>query len=384
MQMRYTIFTSAIILVNVQSAFADLRLPSASQPLDARISIYQKAVHANPKQTSAINQLAYAYIQKVRATQDQTYNARAEMILKEALSIEPRNYDSLVYLSLVQMAQHRFDEARLTAQKAVRQNPDTSTAYGTLGDASFELGLYDQAAQAYQTMVDLRPATPSYSRAAYYRKLTGDPEGALKLFGQAYELADVNDPESRAWCLLQMGNTAFSIGNISGAEKFYLASLEIFPNYYNSLAALARVKVAQSKLNEAVDLYQKAIAIVPMPEFVAALGDTYALQGNLHEVKKQYELVEYIGLISQLNKEIYNRQLALFYADHDTKLDKALELTSAEIKFRKDVYGYDAMAWCLYKNGRVSEAVVSMQNALKMGTRDSLLFYHAGMIYAKA
>src|SRR5262249_2039830 len=147
---------------------------------------------------------------------------------------------------------------------------------------------------------------------------------------------------------------------------------------------MGRVKEAQGKLPEAASYFEKAIAIVPMPDFVASLGDVYTLMNRPDEAKKQYALVEYIGLISQINKEIYNRQLALFYADHDRSLPQALALATAEIDFRTDVYGYDALAWCLYKNGKIQEAQAATEKALVMKTQDPLLFYHAGMIYAAA
>jgi len=49
---------------------------------------------------------------------------------------------------------------------------------------------------------------------------------------------------------------------------------------------------------------------------------------------------------------------------------------------RKDVYSYDTLAWALYKNGRTQEASAAMQQAMKLGTPDALLYYHAGMIAA--
>src|SRR5439155_26644291 len=134
----------------------------------------------------------------------------------------------------------------------------------------------------------------------------------------------------------------------------------------------------------AIALYQKAIAIVPMPDFAAALGDIYASMGQSAEAEKQYALVEYIGLISKVNREIYNRQIALFYADHDRKLEEALQLAQSEIAVRKDIYGYDALAWCLYKNGRISESMKAITQALRMKTRDAKPYYHAGMIYSAA
>jgi tetratricopeptide (TPR) repeat protein len=113
------------------------------------------------------------------------------------------------------------------------------------------------------------------------------------------------------------------------------------------------------------------------------LGDVLTVTGRRQEAKRQYDLVEFIGNLSKINKEIYNRQLALFYADHvERKRSDALKMTIEELKFRKDIYGYDAYAWCLYKNGRYTEAVESMQKALRMKTPDSMLYFHAGMIYS--
>ena len=79
----------------------------------------------------------------------------------------------------------------------------------------------------------------------------------------------------------------------------------------------------------------------------------------------------------------YNRQLALFYADHDIKSNQAYENASREYAVRKDIYGADALAWAALKNNRVAEAQSLIRSALQLGTQDARLFYHAGMI-AKA
>ena len=362
---------------------SDPRNLTLTKSLDEQIQSYQKAVKKNPRDTAAYNQLAYSYIRKVRATADQSYSILAEKILGEALTLDSSNYDSLVYLGLVQMSQHRFSEARASAQKAVSVRPDDSSAYGVLGDASFELGLYQECANAYQKMMDLRPSTASYSRAFYYRRLVGDTEGATHMMLKALDYVDFRDPENIAWCLVQLGNLSLGSGKIDEAGQIFQRAIDTLPNYYNALAGLAKVRSAQGKTDEAIQLYEKAISIVPMPEFVASLGDLYVIEGHPEEAEKQYELVQYIGLISKVNREVYNRQLAMFYADHDKNLKEALRLVQEELKVRKDIYGYDALAWCLYKNGNYSEALGAMKEALKMDTQDAMLFYHAGMIYQK-
>jgi tetratricopeptide (TPR) repeat protein len=358
--------------------------PDQPKSLDQLVKSNQEEVKANPHNVTALNQLAYTYIRKVRQTVDFQYNVLAEKLLRQALSLDPKNYDSLLYLSMTYMAQHRFEDARTSALKAIEVNDYGSGAYGILGDANYELGRYSECAEAYDKMGDLRPGAPFYTRVAWYRNLTGDSKSAIEFMGQALDAADARDPEDYSWYFLQLGNFAFDSGKTNDAQAYFERSLEIYPASYNALAGLAKVKVAQDKPQEAIALYEKALAIVPMPEFAAALGDVYASIGRTKDAEKQYELVEYIGYLSKLNQEIYNRQLALFYADHDRKLEEALQLVQNEIAIRKDIYGYDALAWCLYKNGRIQEAVKASQQALRMGTKDSKLLFHAGAIYVAA
>jgi len=47
---------------------------------------------------------------------------------------------------------------------------------------------------------------------------------------------------------------------------------------------------------------------------------------------------------------------------------------------RRDVYTWDALAWALYKNGKLEEAAKASEKAMHFGTRDALLLFHAGMI----
>jgi tetratricopeptide (TPR) repeat protein len=144
---------------------------------------------------------------------------------------------------------------------------------------------------------------------------------------------------------------------------------------------LARVRGAQKRYDEAIALYQNAIAILPMPDYAAALGDIYLKTGRREQAKQQYDLVEYIGRLNQLNQVLYNRELAYFYADHDMKPQEGLALAQRELDYRRDIYAYDVVAWNLFKNGKLEDARAAIDKALQLGTKDAKLFYHAGMIY---
>src|SRR5262249_7739524 len=75
-----------------------------------------------------------------------------------------------------------------------------------------------------------------------------------------------------------------------------------------------------------------------------------------------------------------NRELAVFYADHDMKLPESLELAQRELEVRHDVYTQDVLAWSLYKNGKLQEAANAVDHTLRLGTRDAVFYYHAAVI----
>jgi len=122
------------------------------------------------------------------------------------------------------------------------------------------------------------------------------------------------------------------------------------------------------------------VRILPDPTYIAALGDLYKLTGRDEDAKRQYELVEKIGQLSELNGALYNRQLALFYADHDLKTEEAYRLAAKEYEVRRDIYGADALAWTALKASKISEAQAAIKEALRFGTKDARIFYHAAMI----
>ena len=188
------------------------------------------------------------------------------------------------------------------------------------------------------------------------------------------------DPEPLAWTLVQFGNLHFHQGQIEKAEAAYQQALEVFPHYYMALVGMGQIRAGQQQYTEAIRHYEQAIALVPAPDMIANLGDLYALIGQEQQAERQYQLVEFIEQVNDLNEIMYSRQLALFYADHHRNLDNALRLAEAELGRRNDIYTQDALAWVYYHMGRIPEAWQVMEQGLRLGTQDASLLYHAGMI----
>jgi tetratricopeptide (TPR) repeat protein len=361
---------------------------------DTQIQILQDRVKDVPSDYAGYDGLGSAFFQKARETGDIAYYDLAEQMLNKALALAPQDFraaEPLVHMALVYMGEHRFSDALAFAQKAIGTGSGNLAAFAIEGDAYTDMGDYEKAATAYNTLQavgrtissPLALAYMSDSRIAYLSYLRGDSAEAIRLMKSAIAAGlQTNVPrENLAWLYFELGERYFQTGDLGNADLSYQSGVTADPNHYRSLAGLAKVRAAQGKLEESIQLYQRSIAIIPFPVYVAELGDVYKKVGRPNEAQQQYDLVEYIGHLSKLNQVLANRELALFYADQGIKLQEALEFARKELEIRRDIYTWDTLAWVLYKNGQFQEAAEAINKALALHTNDSLLLFHAGMIY---
>jgi tetratricopeptide (TPR) repeat protein len=338
-------------------------------------------VQAQPDRPHYRNLLAAAYIQKVRETTDFSYLERASSLIDTVLAADGNEYEALRLKLEVELERHNFKSVAELAGRMTKSAPSDPWNWGALGDANLELGDYEAAADAYQQMVILRPDLASYNRAAWYRFLAGDQKGAVKIMKAAIESGSASN-ENVAWCMVELGKIHYKAGEIDDAARAYQSALRVFPNYHPALAGLGLVEAARGDLKAAIANYKRAQASTPLPDYSAALYDLYTLSGDTAEAEKQKQLIEVIDKAGQAAREKANRNLAIIFADHDWNLGHALELATAELDVRGDIYTYDALAWAQLKNGHAAEAEQTMAKALKLGTPEPALFYHAGMIAA--
>ena len=350
---------------------------------DNQIAYYEQLLKRDQQNAHALYALGDAMIRKARETGDMGYFNRAETALEKSLELTPKNAGALRHLAYVFYSRHEFAPAAVHAQRAIALDPTDANAYGILGDALMETGEYAKAETAYGKMIGLDKSLYSFSRLAGMKSMRGDVAGSKEHLRTAIAIGKMTKQpaETIAWAQWQLGSDHFGAGSLLEAETQFAESLRTYPNYYRALAGLAQVRAAQRRFDEAIELYQKAIGIIPMPEYIGALGDLYIRAGRSDDALKQYDLVEYIGKLSALNQAMYNRELAYFYADHDIKLAEGLTLAERELDYRRDIYAYDVLAWNLYKSGRIDEARSAIDTALRLGTKDAKLFYHAGMIF---
>src|SRR5579862_5323998 len=361
---------------------------------DSLIEKLQMRVKIHPDDYAGFDALGAAYLQKGRETADAADYELAKTALGKSLDLlsnDPAAVSAMTNMGVACMAEHRFEDALAWAQNAIALGSGDPSPWGIAGDALADMGDYAGAAEAYAKLQSPRGSEGekldvSYqreSRMYFLRFIAGDTQGAIELIRSALHTSmETHMPaENIAWSQFQLGEELFQTGDIAGAETAYQAALDTYPGYYRALAGMGKVRAAQGRYSDAAEMFKEAVAVVPYPEYIAALGDIYSKTGQLEQAQKQYDLVEFIGHLSEINQQIHNRDLALFYADHDLKLAESLALARKELEVRSDVYTWDVLAWSLLKNGKASEAAEAMGHALSQGTQDPMLEFHAGMIY---
>ena len=346
---------------------------------DRLITGFQRRLKDNPEDFSSYVNLANAYLQKVRETGDPSLYAKADDLLDQAGKIEPQNPELSATRGILALARHDFARALEFGERALALNTESARYYGIVGDAQIELGRYEEAIASYQKMIDHRPDFSSYSRVAYARELYGDPEGAIQAMQDAVE-AGAPVPENKAWAYVQLGNIRFTTGKLQEAAKDYDLATKTLPNYPPALAGQARIASARGELEQAAALYQQAFDRMPLAEYAINLGDVYTEMREKKEAAEQYDLVRVIDKLYRANGVNTDLEIALFYADHDVNLQTSLEKARAAYDARPSIHAADTLAWTLYKTSNYKEAQKHSSEALKLGTRDPLKLFHAGMI----
>ena len=381
MRRELILFLLPVLVLAQRSPERSLTDQTAGMTTDQQIAFYQKQAAGKPSNAHFQNLLASAYIQKVRESTDFSYLERASSIVERVLSSDSGNYEAMRLRSEIELERHGFKQVVEYSEGLTALAPEDPWNWGTLGDALMELGRYDGAFKAYQKMLAIRANQASYNRMAYYQFVSGNAKEAIGLMNLAVR-AGGPAPENTAWCLVELGGMYFKTGQLDLAEQSYQQAVTLFAGYHSANASLGRVKAARGKLLEAIELYKRAQASVPLPDYAAALHVLYLLTHKPAEAKKQIELIDLVDQLALLSGEKTNRNQAVIYADQGRRLDRALELVHEELKVRQDVYTHDALAWVLYKLKRYNDAQEAMDRALKVGTPEPGFYYHAGMIAA--
>ena len=346
---------------------------------DKSVTEAQKTVRDNRAKDDAWVILGRAWVRKARESADPGFYLNADACAAVVLERSPDQKLALDLRGLVLLNGHKFDEARALALQVTSRHPEDPMAWGTLSDAYLEMGRYDEATSAAQTMIDLKPNLPSYSRASHLQWLRGDVASAREAVRRALDSgrAGKTDPEPGAWVFVQAATMFWHEGDYEGADAGFDKALERISDYAPANVGKGRVAMAKGDARRAAELFDRAWKVSPLVETAWLLGDARDAAGDTKGAAEAYASVEREG------RRTDPRTLSLFLstkARSASEAEDALRLAREEYEVRKDIVSEEALAWALYRTGHIKEARASIVKARRLGTPDARLMFHEGAI----
>jgi tetratricopeptide (TPR) repeat protein len=181
---------------------------------------------------------------------------------------------------------------------------------------------------------------------------------------------------------VQLGLLELSTGHPADAARNMRLALASFPGYAFALDGLAQAEAALGHLSKARLLETRAVARVPLPQYVAFLGDLEAATGHRVAAAQQYALIGVIERLLAANGVRNDLDIALFDADHGRNPAHVVALARKGYAERPSILGDDVLGWALARDGRCAEALPYSTRALRLGTKDALKIFHRGYVAA--
>ena len=325
-------------------------------------------LEADPNDAAAAVRLADALLRLARVTNNGGLAVKAERALVKALVSDPERYEAHRMLAAVLLSQHRFRDAIREAERCQQMRQNDAFTWGIVGDARLELGQYDEAFAAFERMSTIRPDSASYARIAYARELQGDLPGALRLLQMALEATSPNDAEAIAWHHSQIGALHLAEGRVTDAAREFAHADYSFPGHPFAVEGRARVMAAQRRPADALKTLEPLLAGNPSATTLVLSAEILRALGRHDEASRQDALAEAVWRSDA--PEPARLALLLAGSGDAAKIDEAVRLAKAEFSQRRDIFTADALAWALFKAGRLADAVEASASAMRTGSVD--------------
>ncbi|HEV2766481.1 MAG TPA: tetratricopeptide repeat protein [Acidimicrobiales bacterium] len=363
---------------------ADAPAPMGPAPpvrsTDDSIAALEARVRTDPNDVGAWQGIGVAYLQRAASIGDPAFYGLAENAFDRAAELAPDDPTTVIGQGALALALHRFPEALELGIRATQMLPASADAWAVLVDAQVEMGYYADAENSLQRMLDLRPGLPALARTSYLRELHGDVPGAIEAMTRAAAAGSRPDDVARVSALL--GDLYLLQGHLEAATAAYEEALESSPMLVSAGVGRARALATGGQLEEAVGVLEGVIERFPAPEAVVLLGDLQTRAGRSAEAAETYALVEAIAALQEDAGQVVDLEMAVFVADRGEDSARAVELARAAHQVRPaNVYVNDALAWALLTAGDAPAAVAPMEEALRLGSADPLVRFHAAEVF---
>ncbi len=355
-------------LERIENDIAELKNHALVPPTDTEKvtkyvhSVYQHAVHTgNLVELEAIEPLIDEGIRQIRFPGD-LYFLKANLAFKL----------------------HRLGDVRrhLAADGALLAG---TQGQALLADLDFQEGRYPQAKKGYQDVIARDRTWDNLARLAHFEFKMGDTAAADQLFEEAEDELTAKEMRSYAWLELQRGLLDLAHGRHDETAAHYQRAEQAYTGHWLTAEHRAELLGAQGRYDEAAALYQDVVERAPKPEIQQAFGELLTVMGR-HEQAEDWLAKAFAGYIEGRRRGgvHYYHHLVDFYADVRKDGAKAVDWARRDIALRDNFSTQAALAWALYRNGQLGEALNRMNQALSSGAKSAHLFSQAAAVFRAA
>lgn len=384
------------------------------------IAAYQRAVDLEPGDLQTIDALAQALLN------DDQLDAALKQY-KDLAEADPENSEALVHIAEIQRRQGKYEDALATIRKARKLDPSSLEAGYNEGLLLDVLGRLDEAAQTFQSMVDLTShANGAYTSeeknnrsiflerlgavyleqdktdqaiAAYQKMIELGGDAAVRgyqgevdayrndhQFEKAIEVsrqAVAADPKNRDLTLLLAGELADD-GKPDQGISMAKQLLNNSPEDRAVYLAIAQMDIRLKRWKDAEDALDKAEPLSTKKD-----DRTYLLflRGEWAERQKHMDAAEtYFNQALALDPQnaMTLNYLGYMWADKGEKLPEALKMIRKAVELEPWNGAYlDSLGWVYYKMGDYDLAEDNLRQAVQRDESDPTVHMHLGDLYEK-
>ncbi|MDC1280679.1 tetratricopeptide repeat protein [bacterium] len=236
------------------------------------------------------------------------------------------------------------------AQTLTEQYPEAFIVWNILGGSSAQIGMLDEAIEAYNKCISLKPDyAEAYSNMGVALKDQGKLDEAIEAFNNALLLKP-----DYAEAYSNMGATLQDQGKLDEAIEAYNKCIALKPDYADAYYNMGVALKDQGKLDQAITAYNKALSL--KPDYAEAYGNmANALkdQGKLDEAITGYNKA--LSLKPDYAEAYTNMGVTL---QDQGKLDEAIEACYKSISLKPDYAdAHQNLSFTLLNSGRLKEGL---------------------------
>lgn len=303
-------------------------------------------------------------LQAARGSTDPQVHERAGRQLAALQTEAPEDAQVIALGAWMDMGRHDFASALGRAERALARDPAEPIALALRVDALTELGRYDDALQAAQTLADRAAPLAAYPRIGHLRFLHGDLAGAIELARQALALAPEGHAE-HAWLTVDLARLLVDSGQAQAAVDLLQAPQ---PRSAQTHAWLAHALDAAGNRDAAAAQWREAQTLLPLPEYGLAAWKLARARNDARETARLARLLRGQAKLDAAQGGLANRDFIEFHA-LDGRPEQAYALALAELQRRPDIFSEAQLSWVLEKMGQPAQAARLADRARRLGTQ---------------